>query len=111
MERLAYKVIKRTGTKNPYDIAAAHSVVVTEDKIGDAFNAYYAETSGVKIICINSALPKPKKEFAVAHCLYHALTRKQTIDIVVWMERNGWNASHNEALGNAFAVLLLSLPF
>lgn len=111
MERLAYKTIRRVGTKNPYEIAAAHSVVVTEDRIGNTMNAYYVQASGMKIICINSALPEPKKDFAVAHCLYHALTRKKSIDIVVWMDRSGWNASHNEALGNAFAVLLLSLPF
>lgn len=105
-------LIKIHKTNNPYIIAERLNIKILDDELGEILG-YYHQLHGQKFIHVNGSLKWYRKEFIVAHLLYHALTNDDD-KIIFWKNREQYwkenrkqKRSKYEDEGNRFATKLL----
>lgn len=72
IKAISERIVKRCGTRNPFDITEDLGIIVLYEPLGP-IRGYYSKNWRQKFIHINSDLPEYRQKFVCAHELGHAI--------------------------------------
>ena len=103
MKHLAFEVMEKHQSRNPYEIARKENIIVVFEPLGNIYG-YYNNAMGQKFIHINEELPEYFQRYVVTHLLYKAFTNSDEMQFLKQKTSNRFTASEIEA--NKFAAYL-----
>lgn len=100
------KIVRKYGTRSPYDLANAMKIMIHRDDLGD-IKGYYCKAYRTKHIVLNNSLMKgPEENFVLSHELGHAVLHPD-VNTPFLRTKTYLSVDKLEVQANKFAMELL----